>query len=281
MPGFDEYAAVARQLSARRRGGEQAVAAEAERRRALAAAVEQLGQRLAAQGQRLDQLGQAIGVDAADRAATPAVPVGVTPSGGTAGVAPSGGTAGVPGEGQSSAGTGAGGTGGAAAAPGRAGVGAYPDGGVGETAVPAPRPAGDDPAAELDAARQLADSADRHGREAEALAHRPALLPTWSPLARAVAVYAGCALAGGVLLLVAAVSPATQALGLGLVLAAMCTGVPVVAFVAGHLILGRWGSPVIGGDVPTSRYVPLGFVICALLSPTLYCAYILAFRLLR
>ncbi|MCI4061729.1 hypothetical protein MRQ36_03710 [Micromonospora sp. R77] len=94
-------------------------------------------------------------------------------------------------------------------------------------------------------------------------------------------MYAACALAGGVLLLFAAVSPATQALGLGLVLAAMCTGVPVAGFLAGYLILGRWGSPVIDGPVPTPRYVPLGFVLCALLSPTLYCAYLLAFRLLR
>ncbi|NES39543.1 hypothetical protein G3554_25910, partial [Micromonospora sp. PPF5-17] len=59
MTGFEEYAALARELSARQRGGERAVAAEAERRRALQAAVDQLGQRLAAQGQRLDQLGRA------------------------------------------------------------------------------------------------------------------------------------------------------------------------------------------------------------------------------
>lgn len=250
MAGYDEYAAVIRELSARRRGGERAVAAEADRRQAAQTAVDQLGQRLAAQGQRLDQLGRAIGVDAADRPAAPGD--GPPPPG-------------------------AGGAGGAAAAPGRDGVGAYPDGAVGETAGTGEV----DPAAELAAARQLADSADRHGQQAEALAHRPALLPTWSPLSRAVAVYAACALAGGLLLLVAAVSPATQALGLGLVLAAMCTGVPVAAFVAGHLILGRWGSPVIGGDVPASRYVPLGFVLCALVSPTLYCAYVLAFRLFR
>ncbi|WP_433493821.1 hypothetical protein ACQP26_21325 [Micromonospora sp. CA-248089] len=62
MSGFDEYAALLRELSTRQRGGEREIAAEAERRRGLQSAVDTLGQRLAAQGQHLDRLGQAIGV---------------------------------------------------------------------------------------------------------------------------------------------------------------------------------------------------------------------------
>ncbi|MFJ8578741.1 hypothetical protein [Micromonospora sp. NPDC093277] len=258
MTGFDEYAALVRELTARQRGGEQAVAAEAERRRGLHAAADQLGQRLAAQGQRLDQLGRAIGGSAPVSVpeGTPAVPALTSP-----GAAPP-------------AGTGAGATGGAAAAPGRPEVEAYPEG-----TVPSPRAPEPDPVAELAGARQLADEADRYGQQAEAIAHRPTLLPTWSPAARAVAVYAACALVGSVLMLGAALSPANQAIGLGPVLAVTCTGIPLLSFLAGHLILGRWGRPVLGDGPPSSRYVPLGFVICALLSPSLYCAVLVVARL--
>ena len=300
MPGFEEYAALARQLSDRRRDGEQGVAAEAERRRALDTAADQLGRRLTAQGQRLDQLGQAIKATPPAPATTPAAAVPVAAGGpalatpphggstsaasggslagaGDTSAAPSDGSPGTAGEGHSRPGTGAGGPGGSAAAPGRPGVGAYPEGVV----LPAPRPAEVDPAAELDAARQLADEADRHGGQAEALARHPVLLPTWSPPARAFAVYTVCALAGSVLVLLMAVASEVQAIGLGAVLAVACTGVPVGSFVAGLLVLGRWGRPALGGGAPPSRFVPLGFVICALLSPSLYCAYVLLFRLLR
>ena len=60
---FEEYAALARQLSDQHRAGEQHAAAESARRRDLHAAVDYLQQRLTAQGQRLDQLGRAIGID--------------------------------------------------------------------------------------------------------------------------------------------------------------------------------------------------------------------------
>ncbi|WP_319461553.1 hypothetical protein, partial [Micromonospora sp. RTP1Z1] len=180
------------------------------------------------------------------------------------------------------------------AAPGRPGVGAYPQAVAGATSatpttgagatgagVPAHRAAEADPAAELAAARQLADEADRHGQQAEALAQRPALLPTWSPLARASAVYTCCALAGAVLMLAMVVASGLEVVGLGTLYASMCAVLPVASFVAGYLVLGRWGRPVIGGAVPPSRFVPLGFVICVLLVPLVYCAYLLAFRVLR
>ncbi|WP_433282248.1 hypothetical protein [Micromonospora sp. CA-244673] len=313
MTGFDEYAALIRELSTRQRGGERAVAAEGERRRALQSTVDQLGRRLAAQGQRLDQLGQAIDLPMravpAEATDAPAVPVGAPPGAGSAGhsTGPAGTAAGsvAPGSGPAASsagsvtrgsgsagpaggsvgpaapvpagagapGTGDGATGGAAAAPGRPGVGAYPEG-----TLPGPR-AGD-PATELAAAAQLADEADRHGAQAEVLARRPVLLPTWSAPARAVAVYAACALAGSLLMLVALVGSPLPATGLDLVAAVSCAGVPLLSFLAGHLVLGRWGRPVIGGDTPPGRYVPLGFVICALVAPSLFCLYLVVFRLL-
>ncbi len=315
MPGYEEYAGLARQLSAQRRDTDRDTAADADRRRALHAAIGQLGQRLTAQGQRLDELGRAIGaappgdvtagaVRTAPAGVEPTAPAGVEPGAPTApaGVVPSART-GV--ESTEPAGTvvsprgfgpaGAPITGGAAAAPGRPEVGAYswpaPDatdatgttvGGAADApGVPAPRAAPVDPAAELTAARQLADAADRHRQQAEALAHRPALLPTWSPPARAAAVYTCCALAGAVLMLAMVVASGLEVVGLGALYAAMCAGLPVASFVAGWLVLGRWGRPVLGGTGAPSRFVPLGFVICVLLVPLVYCAYLLAFRVLR
>ncbi|WP_439427307.1 hypothetical protein [Micromonospora sp. LA-10] len=268
MSGFDEYAALLRELSTRQRGGEREIAAEAERRRGLQAAVDKLGQRLVAQGQHLDRLGQAIGTPMTSvPAEAPAAAVAVA-AGPGAPEAPDAG-------GRTGAGPGDGATGGAAAAPGQAGVGAYPSPGV-----PAPR-AGD-PAAELAAAERLAGEADGFGQQADALARTPVLLPTWSAPARAVAVYGGCALVGSLLMLVALVGSPVPVAGLDLVAALSCAGVPLLSFVAGQVVLARWGRPALAGaEATTGRYVPLGFVICALVSPSLFCVYLLLFRLLR
>ncbi|MEU7971750.1 hypothetical protein AB0B48_06885 [Micromonospora sp. NPDC049089] len=293
---FEEYAALARQLSAQHRAGEQHAAAESARRRDLHAAVDYLQQRLTAQGQRLDQLGRAIGVD--QPPAAPAAPSG--PSAGQ-GTGTPGETAAWPappsGTGSPSAatapGTGDGEPAGASGAPGRAGVGAYPQLPAGEArlalptavspaggGVPAQRAAAADPAMELELARRMADEADRHGQQAELLAQRPALLPTWSPLARAVAVYAGCGAAAGVLVLMLVLAS-----GVGLVdgftLGAwICAGLPAVAFFGGYLVLGRWGRPAMVAGTPP-RYLPLGFLICFLVVPMAYCAYLLMVRGLR
>ncbi|MEV0430345.1 hypothetical protein [Micromonospora sp. NPDC050495] len=264
---YPEYAALARELAARQRGGEQAIAAEAEQRRTLRAGLDQLGHRLAAQGQRLDQLGRAIGVAPPPTGAPEPVdrpaPVAAPPAG----------SAGAPGLPAEPPVTGAGATGGAAAGPGRPGVGAYPQGSV-------PGPRAGDAATELMAARQLADEADRYGQQAEALAHRPVLLPTWSPLGRAVGVYVACALTGSVLMLATLVGSPLPVSGLDLVAAGACAGVPLLSFLIGQLVLARWGRPVLGGDPPPARYVPLGFVLCALLSSGLFCLYLVAFRVL-
>ncbi|MFJ6196422.1 hypothetical protein [Micromonospora sp. NPDC092111] len=236
MSGYDEYAAAVRQLSARIRDGERGAAAEAERRRALHAGVTQLGQRLAAQEQRLDQLGAAIGLPAV---AAPAVA----------------GPATVPGSGP-----GAGSV---------LGSGAVADAGVDV-----------DPAVALEEARRLVDEADRLGQQAEALAQRPELLPTWSPTARAVAVYVTCAAAGALVMLVLVVANGVGLVS-GVTLGALtCAGLPVLSFVAGWLVLGRWGRPALATTDPP-RYVPLGFVICALLVPLAYCASLLLIRFLR
>ncbi|MFE9918894.1 hypothetical protein ACFYPG_27430 [Micromonospora sp. NPDC005553] len=318
---FEEYAALARQLSAQHRAGEQHAAAESARRRDLHAAVDYLQQRLTAQGQRLDQLGRAIGVDQppaapaagpgpgsgpgsaagpgpmapGEAAAWPSPPSGAgSPSGTGSGPSSAAGSGLPAGSGSPTApGTGNGEPAGAAGAPGRAGVGAYPQLPAGEArlalptavspaggGVPAQRAATADPAMELELARRMADEADRHGQQAELLAQRPALLPTWSPLARAVAVYAGCGAAAGVLVLMLVLAS-----GVGLVdgftLGAwICAGLPAVAFFGGYLVLGRWGRPAMVAGTPP-RYLPLGFLICFLVVPMAYCAYLLLVRGLR
>ncbi|MFG1885203.1 hypothetical protein [Micromonospora sp. NPDC049102] len=303
---FEEYAALARQLADHRRAGEQDAAAESARRRDLHAAADYLHQRLTAQGQRLDQLGRAIGVDqppTPETSATPpdpwAPPIPPTAAGPSAPPASAASSPWAPPGWSAASGLSAapgprdGESDGAAGAPGRAGVGAYPELPAGQarlalpTAVssagvglPAQRAAAVDPVVELELARRMADEADRHGQQAELLAQRPALLPTWSPLARAVAVYAACGVAAGVLMLTLVLAS-----GIGLVdgftLGAwICAGLPALAFFGGYLVLGRWGRPAMVAGTPP-RYLPLGFAICFLLVPMGYCAYLLLFRALR
>ncbi|MEH1169085.1 hypothetical protein V6V47_27260 [Micromonospora sp. CPCC 205539] len=300
---FEEYAALARQLAEQRRTGERDAAAESERRRGLHAAVDYLHQRLTAQGHRLDQLGRAINVD--QPATAPASGVGQPGAGAAPGPSAGAGwpasTAGTGSTGDSTAGfgppaapgSGDGGPAGAAGVPGRADVGAYSQLPVGDArlalptavspagvGVPAQRATAVDPTVELELARRLADEADRHGQQAELLAQRPALLPTWSPLARAVAVYSASGAAAGVLVLTLVLAS-----GVGLVdgftLGAwICAGLPAVAFFGGYLVLGRWGRPAMVVGTPP-RYLPLGFLICFLLVPMAYCGYLLLVRGLR
>ncbi|WP_422755384.1 hypothetical protein [Micromonospora sp. WMMD708] len=226
MAGYDEYAAAVRQLSARIREGERGAVAEAERRRTLHAGVTRLGQRLAAQEERLAQLAAAAGLPAV---ADPAPGPGSVPGAGTG--------------------------------PDGSGV----DG---------------DPAVVLAETGRLVDEVDRLGQQAEALAQRPALLPTWSPTARAVAVYAGCAAAGALVMLVLVVANGIGVVN-GVTLGALtCAGLPLISFVAGWLVLGRWGRPALATTDPP-RYAPLGFFICALAVPLAYCVTLLVFRLVR
>ncbi|MGC4805848.1 hypothetical protein [Micromonospora sp. DT233] len=264
MSTFSEYAALARHLADQRRETDQDAAAETARRRALHASADQLAQRLAGQGHRLDQLGRALGLPPPADPGPTAPPSGPGPATEAGTVLP----------------------GGAAAAPGRAGVGAYPGGAVSgalvalptAAGVPAPRAGGGDPAAELAEARRLADEADRLVGVTEAVARYPTLLPTWSPMSRAVAVYAGSA-AAGILLALVLLNAGGLVLGAGALYAASCAGLPVLCFVAGYLVLGRWGRPALGAEGPPPRFVPLGFVICVLLVPLAQCGYLLLSRL--
>ena len=137
-----------------------------------------------------------------------------------------------------------------------------------------------DPVVVLAEAGRLVDEADRLGQQAEALAQQPALLPTWSPTARAVAVYVGCAAIGALVMLVLVVANGIGVVN-GVTLGALtCAGLPLISFVAGWLILGRWGRPALASTDPP-RYAPLGFVICVLLVPLAYCVTLLLFRLVR
>ncbi|MFC8850593.1 hypothetical protein [Micromonospora sp. NPDC057141] len=259
MATFAEYAALARQLADQRRETDRDAAAEDRRRSALRGTLDQLTRRLDAQSHRLDQLGRAAGVTAEPEPAAgerPAPPAATPP---------------------------------AATPPGRPGVGAYPPGATTTGAVlvvpaaggvPAPRAGGVDPGAELAEARRLADEADRLIGVTEAVGRRPPLLPAWSPLARALAVYAACA-AAGVALSVVLLGVAGVVASAGAVYVATCGVLPVLCFVAGYLVLGRWGRPALGADGPPPRFVPLGFVTCVLLMPLAYCGYLVLFRLLR
>ncbi|MEU4378033.1 hypothetical protein [Micromonospora echinofusca] len=288
MSTFEEYAALARQLAERRRAGERGAAADADRRRNLHATADYLQHRLTAQGQRLDQLGQAIGIPASSVPTGPAPAPSTAPPGqAPAPTGPNGGAA------LAGAGSGEREPAGAAGAPGQPEVGAYLQGGAGEArlalptaaspaaaGVPAQRPAEADPTVELELARRYADESDRHGQQTELLAQRPALLPDWSPVARAVGVYAGCAAVGALLMMIMVLAS-----GVGLVdgftLGAwICAGLPALSFFAGYLVLGRWGRPAIVAGTPP-RYVHLGFLICFAAVPVAYVAFLLLFRVLR
>ncbi|PZF97614.1 hypothetical protein [Micromonospora deserti] len=264
MSTFAEYAALARQLAEQRR------AAEAERRRNLHATADYLQHRLTAQGQRLDQLGRATGLPPPATPPRPAPAPPVTPaSGPPAGpaVAPPTGLASAPPVTPVSAPP--------AGLPSTSGT---PPG----SGVPAgvAAPAEVDPAMELELARRYADEADRHGQQAELLAQRPVLLPSWSSPARALAVYLAAVGVGVLLMLALLFGSGAGVIDLGTHYVWMCAGLPAVSLVAGWLVLGRWGRPAVVAGTPP-RYPMLGVLVCFLLVPLTYCADLLALRVLR
>ncbi|MEU4678148.1 hypothetical protein [Micromonospora sp. NPDC023737] len=268
---FEEYADLARQLAERRRAGDRGVTT-AEHRRDLHAAADFLDRRLTGQGTRLDRLGRAIGepltVSAPTEVHSASEQSPAAAGGPPAAAAPSPGT---------------GSTGGGAAAPTRPGVGAYAQGPAGSTAsapgVPAPRAAAVDPAVELELARRYADEADRHGHQAELLARRPLLLPAWSPVARAAAVYLASAGAAVVLGFVMVFAAGVGVLGAGTLYAWMCAGLPAVALISGWLALGRWGRAPLA-ESASARHPALGVAVCFLLVPLVYCGYLFLLRVL-
>jgi hypothetical protein len=286
---FDEYAALARQLHDLQRSGERNAAQAARRRDATAAGVHQLGQRLAIQQQRLHQLARAIGQPPPGLAPAPrlAKPPGPGPAPAPPPLSPA---PGPPPPARALPAAGAdqpallAGPDQQALPPGptRLALPATPASPAGPQAaggtVPAQRTAPVDPVSALESARQAADAADAAALRAETMAQQPALLPGWSPLARAAAVYAGCALVAVILqyaLVLAANADAVDTISL---FAWMCAGLPAMAFFAGYLVLTGWGKPRIVVGTP-ARYARLGFAICFVAMPVAYCGYELLIRM--
>ncbi|MGS2615224.1 hypothetical protein ACVCAH_11965 [Micromonospora sp. LZ34] len=110
---------------------------------------------------------------------------------------------------------------------------------VGSAALPEPRPAEVDPVVALELARRYADEADRYGHQAELLAQRPALLPGWSPIARAAVVHLAAAGVGALVMVGIVLAAGVEVLGYGWLWA----GLPAAVLVAGWLALRRWGRP--------------------------------------
>ncbi|MEU4567319.1 hypothetical protein [Micromonospora sp. NPDC023956] len=263
MSSLEDYAALARHLAEQRRAADRRADAETGRRRRWQADVDQLDQRLTAQQEWLAGLGAAIGapfptVDhpdgQPDRAPTTyrELPVGPPRP-----ALPTSDPARVDGP-----------TSGALRT-------------VDPDSPPPPGPAAPspplDPAEELAQIRSRADEADGYGRQVEARAGQPRLLPGWSPLSRAIVVYLGSAVVGAlavaVLVLVANagwIDSATLAIW-------TVAGIPALAFFAGFLLLGRYGRPAVGGASPP-RHLNTGFVICFLLLPAVSCGYLLLAR---
>ncbi|WBB80067.1 hypothetical protein O7606_01320 [Micromonospora sp. WMMD882] len=265
---FEEYAALARELSARRRAAAHAAAAEAHRLRVLHDTLDQLDRRLAEQHEWLTGLGAAIGV--------PGPPAGdVPPPAEHARVLPyreHPERPALPDVGP------------AARESARLPVSRDPLSHRSAPSAPVFRdpapsapasrdPAPLDPAEELALVRRRADDADRHGRRAEELAGRPRLLPGWSPQARAAVVYLGCVVVGVLAAIVLGHAYDTGRVD-GFTLGAwIAAGLPALVFFAGFLLLGRYGRPVLGG-APAPRNAKTGFLLCFLLVPLGYCGYL-------
>lgn len=248
MTTYPEYAALARHLDHLTRTGEAATAGYAQRHHELGETLDQLDQRLAVQQEQLAQLGRLIGQHMSSRPVAPAVPVPAP--------APIGGPAGGPG---------------------------HPPG-MGDPAVAIPHQrsvAGGaaDPAHSAELARQSADAADAAATEADALARQATLLPKLSPLARNLVVYAASALVAVAVqfyLLTLSNSGPVDAFA---VAAWMCAGLPAAAFFAGYLVLATWGKPKIAQG-NAAIYPKLGFAVCFLAMPAVYCGYKLIVQLL-
>jgi hypothetical protein len=130
-----------------------------------------------------------------------------------------------------------------------------------------------DPVAALHTAWLRADEADVAGTEAERLAQHPPLFPMWTPFARNLTVYALCALAAvaaQTALLVAADTDRIDPLTL---LAWLCAGLPAMAFFAGAGVISVWGKPRVHTGTPPPRHLRLGFALCFLAMPAVYCGY--------
>lgn len=115
--------------------------------------------------------------------------------------------------------------------------------------------------------------------QAETMAQQAPLLPSMSPLARAMTVYFGCA---GVLAIIIwillTVSEVQGSKGFDRntigVFSWSCAGLPTMLFFAGYTVLNVWGKPRIIVGRPAA-YARLGFLICFLAAPIAFMAYYL------
>ncbi|WP_230395222.1 hypothetical protein, partial [Plantactinospora alkalitolerans] len=148
---------------------------------------------------------------------------------------------------------------------------------VSGAAMPPARPV--DPRRELELARQAADGADVMIVQAETMAQQAPLLPSMSPLARAMSVYFGCAGVLAVIIWILLTVSEVQTLNGGdrnaiAVFSWSCAGLPTMLFFVGYFVLSVWGKPRIIVGRP-ARYARLGFLICFLASPIAFFAYYL------
>jgi hypothetical protein len=97
-------------------------------------------------------------------------------------------------------------------------------------------------------------------------------MPNLSPLARNVVVYLGCALVTVILQFGLLVASGEDRIDTWTLLAWMCAGLPAMAFFAGYLVIAVWGKPRMVAVAPT-RSPRLGFAICFLAMPIVYCGY--------
>jgi hypothetical protein len=284
--GFEEYAALARHLHELVRAGERTAAQTAARRNAIDAGIDQLGQRLVSQQQRLTGLAQMIGEPVPQLAASAPLPpltaaghlgpgTPTPPYPGADPELPAGSSYPELPAGSSYPELPAGRE--------RRALPATPAADAGPRSAPPPAVPGQrqpmsggapappaatigptepvDPAGELELARRAVDAADEAAAQVESLAQQPPLLPGSSPLARAVAVYAAFAGVGAVVQLMTAVAARFEVIEHFTWYAWSIAGLPAIAFFAGYIALGMWGKPriVVGS---AARYARLGFGLC-------------------
>ncbi|WP_326552874.1 hypothetical protein [Micromonospora sp. NBC_01813] len=272
--GFDEYAALARHLHDLHRTGQAGTAQHTTRTQRLTGYADQLGHRLYAQWQRLAAIAQAAGEQVP--AAPP--PIAATPAADSAPgqpwppPPPPPGRAGLPppprrpelatGEQRIPLPAGAAGASGAMLPYDGGSAGA----GIPVSAAPVsgdPAAAGGfppDPEQELEAARRQLDEADAAAYEAEQAAARPPLLPGWSPLSRAVAVYLAFAGAVAVLQFTFFLNPLTLGVDYGTKWIWSCTGFPTMGFFAAYFVISKWGTSRLETD-GGPRFPKLGFIL--------------------
>jgi hypothetical protein len=138
---------------------------------------------------------------------------------------------------------------------------------------PPPGPAGGAVVAQaLQLAGQHADLADAALTEAEQVAQQPRLLPDLPTQTRNLAVYGGCALVAVVAVYALLIASDITNIAGWMLLGSSCAGFPLLAWIAGYLVIGALGRPRIG-DATVSRSPRLGLAVCLIAVPVSLCAF--------